>query len=346
MELLRSALFFFFSNIFNQKETHADDINGSFKQWDAIRKSTPLLLNDDLNNVVELSPTALLKFNQNGMFRYVESLKDGTFVVLDTSAQEIWHLDIDGKIINKRNGFINPQEVSSDMEGNIYVTDGAKGEVINLDENGIFVAKFKDFDGISNIRACNGGEIYALVMNKEINNKYKLGIIRKYSRMGKLLLSCGEIVNSEFPEICKSEFIAPLVGWGSIILVSRQFPVMQIYSLDGELRSEIQIIEPRFSKRVIANNAININGKMMGAPIFKEAKWLGNNILLLMCVDQPGIGLIEVTRSGIIQREYIYKPQENGRYECIDFDIIINKNKRYLIGIIRGESNGIIRCEI
>jgi hypothetical protein len=274
----------------------------------------------------------------------VGAFGDGTPAVLDIAAAEVVLLNLEGEEQARWGGrgsedgkFMGCQSMEVSPEDTVYIQDGFLRQIMIFDRTGRLVESFKDIEGMMQFRFSASGDIYTvpigLVREDDAN-----AFVRVFDGLGTLEREFGTIDSVEFPEIKWSQFCPPLAGNKETILLSRQFPMFQVYSTTGVLQDEVRIDDPRFKDRAKVNRGEFYDSRgenrIYGALLFNEVQWLADDLLIQVVLDEPGVEFLRVNTLGEKICSYFFKPRSpKEEYMIRDFVVIDSPKGLFFVGI-------------
>lgn len=273
----------------------------------------------------------------------IGALSDYSIAVLDNKNGEVIRLSLDGEELARWGGrgtgegqFLLPWELEVAPDNTIYVIDSRLRVVRIFEPDGKLVDSFKNLEGMREFRFSPSGNIYNVPYWK---TKQEDGgaFVLVFDRLGMLESRFGTVDSIEFPELNWSQFFAPLVGEKEIVLMSKQFPIFQVYSTSGVLQAEVLIDDPRFSKRRKANIEPvqdDRGGRIPSVPAFKEVQWLDGDLLISVMLESSGVEFLLVNTLGEVTCSYYYQSNnQKDAYKIIDFVVINSKQGLFFVGV-------------
>jgi len=198
--------------------------------------------------------------------------------------------------------FSRAGQIGSSEGGELYVTDSGRIQIFNT--NGEFLRSFKIFNTLNDILIRNKN-IYANCIDGfyERNDEEKPLVIR-YNSFGKISQSFGKKINQNQFSIDSRAYLSQ--NKSEILVAFKHYPIINIYSDDGNLKRNIRVKFPILEELEKYNYDKNFTNPVPGIinlpRLIAGIDCYGDKIFLLLHL--PRIEILELETSGKICNVY------------------------------------------
>lgn len=276
----------------------------------------------------------------------MSACEDGSVIVLDQRNKEMIRIGLEkGDVLarwhvaDSEDKIAHPLTVRANKAGRIYVPIARMRLVKVFDEDGKLIDTFKNINQISyQFRVAADGMLYSVPIGP-MREGDDGSFISVFGSRGRLEQSFGSTASDEFPELHHSSFLAPLAGREEIVLLSRTFPIFQVYSKSGALRDEVRFQDERLDARVktnMDNLAMLKKERSYPLPSFNWVEWWDDDLLIGLQTQDVGAEFLRVNLLGEVVCSYYYKPRgEDDAVRIRDFVVIETEVGPRIVGVSR-----------
>jgi hypothetical protein len=304
------SLFLFSNHLISQKD----------KKTNTVKILKPIMsFPSESDKVLLIFPTEMQMDEENNIY------------IIDQNLNAIVKYNSDGKFIKMigRQGegpseFERPHEFFYDQK-KLYIVDQGNRRVQILGSEGQYISSFKLFRLITNIAHFNN-----TIIGQQQYRSYEIknfSLLTKYSYDGKILDSFGDPIN-ETIEIAKlppdASSVMLHVYNEFIYVLYCYYPVLQVYSIDGELIN-IYKFKNNMYRDLIKDN-YNIQ-KIMAQRNYINLKFLFlafdvNDNGIFLCLYKEDIEIHHYNFEGNMQSIYSFKHKEDDDYYVTDLRVM------------------------
>jgi hypothetical protein len=135
----------------------------------------------NLDSVINFTKYILLEDSEKSLFRDAHKvlIKENKIFILDIISKSVLIFNTDGTFINKVGNigqgpgeFTNPTDFDIDLDGNVFIYNGAKKEILKYNTQGLFMKSLKTPFDIDNFSILPNGRFHTNCSTIRISNGY------------------------------------------------------------------------------------------------------------------------------------------------------------------------------